>query len=106
MFSVVEDAVNGPGGYLFIGRATPAPAVVEYVPVPQSVHAAPPVSILYFPATHDVQTPPFGPVEPALHVQAATAELGLGELELAGQLVHAAFRMKTFAPLRTFSSCV
>jgi hypothetical protein len=59
-------------------------------------------------------------VDPALHVQAATAVLALGELEFAGhatqvaiavtavvveyvpvgQLVHAALRMKTFAPLR------
>jgi hypothetical protein len=31
-----------------------------------------------------VHAPPFGPVNPTLHVQAATAELEVGELELVG----------------------
>ncbi len=36
-------------------------AVVEYVPDPQSVHAAEPGTLLYFPATHAVHKP-LGPV--------------------------------------------
>jgi hypothetical protein len=97
-----------------------APAVGEYFPAAQSVQTALPVASLYLPATHVVHTLPSGPVEPALQVQAVTAVLWLGELEFAGhatqvaiavtavvveyvpvgQLVHAALRMKTFAPLR------
>lgn len=66
--------------------------------------------------------PPSGPVDPALHVQAATDVLEIGELELlgharhvaasvaavvveyvpVGQLVHTAVRMKTLAPMRVF----
>jgi hypothetical protein len=42
-----------------------APVVVEYVPVPQSAHAALPLAILYFPATQAVHGPPSGPVNPA-----------------------------------------
>jgi hypothetical protein len=44
-----------------------APTVAEYVPTPQSVHAAPPLFVLYLPATQAVQTPPSGPVLPAAH---------------------------------------
>ena len=51
----------------------------------QSVHAKEPVVFLYLPATHAVHVPPFGPVKPMLHVQAARAELAIGELELVGQ---------------------
>jgi hypothetical protein len=32
-----------------------------------AVHAAGPVASLYFPASHAVHVPPFGPVNPALH---------------------------------------
>jgi hypothetical protein len=64
--------------------ATVAPTVVEYVPAPQSVHAALPVAVLYLPATHGEQTPPSGPVKPTLQVQAVRATLELGELELVG----------------------
>ena len=39
-----------------------APAVTEYLPALQSVHTADPVALLYFPATHAVQVPPFWPV--------------------------------------------
>jgi len=50
------------------------------------VHAASPDAILYLPATHCVHTsPPFGPDQPALHVQAVAMELPNGEFELAGQ---------------------
>jgi hypothetical protein len=48
------------------------------------VHETEPVVVLYFPATHAVHVPPFGPVKPTLHVQAARAELEIGELELVG----------------------
>jgi hypothetical protein len=70
--------------------AAVAPAVVEYVPAAQSVQAALPVAILYLPATQPVHVPPSGPVKPALHVQAARAELGLGEMELAGHATQVA----------------
>ena len=59
VLSVVEDAVNGPGGYL---RATPASDVAKYFPAAQSVHTAEPVAILYFPAAHAVHAFPAGHV--------------------------------------------
>ena len=43
-----------------------APVAVEYVPVKQSVHAALPALVLYFPATQAAHGPPSGPVDPAL----------------------------------------
>jgi len=61
---------------------------VEYVPAKQSVHAALPVLILNLPATQIAHEPPSGPVNPALQVQAATAELATDELELVGQVMH------------------
>ena len=57
------------------------PTIMEYVPAAQSVHASLPVVILYFPEAHGEHTPPAGPVDPALHVQAVSAELALGEVE-------------------------
>jgi hypothetical protein len=57
-----------------------ARTLVEKVPGKQSVHGALPVAVLYFPVTQPLHTPPFGPVNPALHVQAASAELAAGEL--------------------------
>ena len=65
-----------------------APVLVEYVPAPQSVHAALPVLILYLPATQAEQTPPFGPVNPALQVQSPAAELALYEIEFEGHVIH------------------
>ena len=53
-----------------------------------SVHAADPVDVLYFPATHSAHGPPFGPVDPVLQVQFVKAALPAGELELVGQTVH------------------
>jgi hypothetical protein len=70
--------------------ASVAPVVVEYVPAAQSVHTILPVAILYLPATHVVHVPPFGPVKPALQVQAVSAELEIGELELVGHATHVA----------------
>jgi hypothetical protein len=74
-----------PAGHVTQVVATVAPGVVEYVAAAQSVHTALPVLILYFPGTHAEQTPLSGPVKPTLHVQAARAELEIGELEPAGQ---------------------
>jgi len=54
------------------------------------VHAAFPVAILYFPATHSVQVPPLGPDHPALHLQAVSTVLCTGESDSDGQLLHAA----------------
>ena len=65
-----------------------APTVTEYVPVPQSVHATLPALALYFPATQPEHTPPSGPVNPALQVQAVTVTLPDGELELSGHTEH------------------
>ena len=73
-------------GHATQADSTVAPAVAEYFAAAQSVHTALPVAILYLPATHDVHVPPSGPVKPTLHVQAVTAELGLGELELLGHV--------------------
>ena len=64
-----------------------APAAVEYVPVKQSVHAALPVTFLYFPATHAAQGPPSGPVNPALQptdTHALIFELPAADVEPAG----------------------
>jgi hypothetical protein len=69
--------------------ANVAAVLVEYVPAAQSVHAALPILILYLPATQAEQTPPFGPVNPALQVQSPAAELALNEIEFEGQSVHA-----------------
>jgi hypothetical protein len=82
-------AVLGLGDIVFAGQvkqvdATVAPAVPEYVPAPQSVHVPLPLAILYFPATHALHTPPFGPVYPALQAQAVTTVLVPGEFELPG----------------------
>jgi hypothetical protein len=53
-----------------------------------SVQAADPVDVLYFPATHAVHGPPFGPVDPMLQVQLVKAALPAGETEFDGQAVH------------------
>jgi hypothetical protein len=61
---------------------------MQYVPATQSVQAADPVDVLYFPATHAVHGPPFDPVDPALQVQFVKAALRAGEVELVGQTLH------------------
>ena len=83
--------------------ATVAAVAAEYVATPQLVHAALPLAILYVPTPHgehvppsgpvyptsqvsNTHGPPFGPTYPALQVQAVTAELVLGELELPGHV--------------------
>jgi hypothetical protein len=67
-----------------------APTATEYKPTPQSVHATLPLLVLYFPATHPKHTPPSGPVNPALQVQAAITELDAAELEFNGHDTHVA----------------
>jgi hypothetical protein len=57
---------------------------VEYFPASQSEHESDPVDTLYFPVTHAVQIPPFGPVDPALQVQLVKPKLPTGELEFDG----------------------
>jgi hypothetical protein len=60
--------------------ASVAPVFVENVPGTQSVHNALPLVVLYLPVTQAVQNGlPSGPVAPALHLQAAIAELPFGE---------------------------
>ena len=54
----------------------------------QAVQAADPVDSLYFPATHAVQLPPSGPVDPALQVQLVKFLFPAGEVEFDGQAVH------------------
>ena len=63
-----------------------APVAAEYVPAPQSVHAAAPVTILYFPATHCTHVPPLGPVNPRLQRQEPTTVCDVSACpEFAGQ---------------------
>jgi hypothetical protein len=62
------------------------PVAVEYAPASQFVHAWLPLALLYVPIAHAAQMPPFGPVYPALHVQAVAAELELGEFVLAAHV--------------------
>jgi hypothetical protein len=85
------DVVLPAGELEFAGHARQvstdvAPVVVEYVPAPQLLHAAEPLASLYVPVAHAEHVSPSGPVKPTLHVQSATAELELGELEPAGHV--------------------
>jgi hypothetical protein len=48
-----------------------------------------PVTILYVPGKHPVQSPPFAPVKPTLHSHVVKGADPDGEFELEGQLVHA-----------------
>ena len=66
-----------------------APVAAEYWPAPQSVHAAEPVDVLYFPATQPKHVPPSGPVEPAAHAgetQSPSASLPAVEMVPPGQV--------------------
>jgi len=65
-----------------------APSSIEYLPVPQSLHAASPIAILYFPATQLKQVPTL-PVLPATQMQSVCSSLAAGALEFAGQSSHA-----------------
>ena len=46
-----------------------APVVVRYFPATQAVQAWVPCVSLYFPVSHAIHVPPFGPVYPGLHRQ-------------------------------------
>jgi hypothetical protein len=54
-----------------------APDAVEYVLAPQSVHAAEPVAVLYFPAAHVLHVPPSGSVEPYTSTSATFMKFAL-----------------------------
>ena len=66
-----------------------APTDAEYVPIPQSMHSSVPAVVLYFPGTQSKHSPPFGPVDPALHVQSRISLLDAGASELLGHCLHA-----------------
>jgi hypothetical protein len=69
--------------------AAVAPTVAEYVLAAQSVHAASPGAVLYFPATQPTHVPPLGPVYPRLQRQAETAVCPVADVtEFAGQVEH------------------
>jgi hypothetical protein len=65
-----------------------APTIPEYVPAPQLVQAAVPFATLYFPVAHNAHVPPFGPVAPTLHTQAAITTLPAPETAFAVQFWH------------------
>ncbi len=65
-----------------------APTATKYEPTPQSVHATLPLVVLYFPVIQVEHTPPSGPVNPALHVQAEMTELDTTEFESVGHTKH------------------
>jgi hypothetical protein len=65
-----------------------APTTLEYTPVGQSKHAEFPVTFLNFPATQAVQTPPSGPLYPALHLQELIPELIFRALLFMGHASH------------------
>ena len=88
--SSLEIGDTVPAGQVRQVDALVAPVEAEYVPAPHGVQVALPVAILYVPATHDEQTPPSGPLYPALQVQSTTASLELGDLELPGHVTQVA----------------
>jgi hypothetical protein len=81
-----------PGGECeFAGQLRQEPTVeaarvAEYVPAPQSVHAAEPMSFLYVPATHAEQDPPSDPVNPRLQRQLVERMLPMADTEFDEQL--------------------
>jgi hypothetical protein len=82
--------------------AAVAALAVEYFAAAQSVHTAAPVSVLYFPATHAVHVPPFGPVKPRLQRHAVRAVLVTGELELPGHVKHVLAPAVEYVPAPQF----
>ncbi len=60
-------------------------AMGEVLPRKHALHASLPTELFHVPTGHAVHGPPLGPVKPILHVQAASAGLAVGEMELAGQ---------------------
>ena len=75
---------NAPAGH---GTHTPeefAATAREYAPAWQLMHTLAPVAVLYLPAAHAVQVPPFGPVYPASQAQLVRNPLALAARELVG----------------------
>ena len=58
-----------PTGHKSHTPALVAPVAFEYSPAAQLSHGLAPDTVLYFPAVHIVQAPPFGPVYPTSQVQ-------------------------------------
>ncbi len=67
MIAVLAAAELEDAGQLEHVLSAEAPGVVEYLPAPQSMHEAAPVTALNFPAPHARHVLLFGPVWPALH---------------------------------------
>ena len=68
----------------------------EYVSTLQDVHEASPVVFLYFPATHSLHGPAFGPVNPMLHAQPVVFEtLENPEVLFAGHTEHEGLNILT-----------
>jgi hypothetical protein len=61
-----------------------APGINENFPCVHCKQLTDPFTSLYVPGTHNVQTPPSGPVHPALHVQAVIDELEFIEFVFKG----------------------
>jgi hypothetical protein len=75
---------NAPAGH---GTQTPeefAAVTPEYAPAGHETHALAPVTVLYLPAAHAVQVPPFGPVYPASQAQLVRNPLALAAREFVG----------------------
>ena len=83
LLPLVEFAFEGQSTQV---EACAAPTAEEYLPAPQSTHAALPSAALYLPAKHAVHGPPAGPEKPAAHSQSVAASLPVAERELEGQL--------------------
>ena len=90
MIAVLAAAELESAGHTTQVSFTVAATADEYVPTPQSVHAALSLVGLYVPGTHAEHPPPSAPVNPALHTQAVMAQLELGEFEFAVQATHTA----------------
>ena len=89
------DSLLASGAVEFVGHAEHAdavfaPAVVEYLPNSQSVHAAAPVCSLYVPATHCVHVPPSAPDDPVLQEQFCSAAEACSDQERTGHAMHVA----------------
>lgn len=83
--------------------AAVAAGVPEYVALPQFVHVAVPVAVLYCPGRQAAHVPPFGPVYPALHMHAVCTLLGEGEEENDGQAMHVEIAVAATAPEYVFA---
>jgi len=63
-----------------------APTAVKYFPDTQLMQEALPRSVLYVPAMHFVQVPPFGPLDPSSQMQSLCTTLPAAVLEFPGQV--------------------